>query len=208
MGLAEKLAEQLRKPQGVLGRILGRTMRLGNRSAYAWAVSLLGVRPADRILEIGFGPGQGIRRLAKLAPSGQVCGVDFSEEMHRQARRMNAALIAAGRVDLRQCDAATLPFADGSFDKVLAVNVIYFWPEPAARLAEVRRVLKPGGRLAVYFRHREAMLKARLTQTPAFNRLYSGEEVVELLEAAGFSRAWFEEKLTARGAGVCALAEK
>jgi ubiquinone/menaquinone biosynthesis C-methylase UbiE len=208
MGLAEKLAEQLRKPQGVLGRLMGQAMRLGNRSANVWAVSLLEVRPADRILEIGFGPGQGIRRLARLVPRGQVCGVDFSEVMLRQAQRLNAPLVVAGRVDLRLCDALSLPFADGSFDKVLSVNVIYFWPDPGACMMEIRRVLTPGGRVALFFSHREAMLKARFTRTSAFNRLYTGEEAVELLRTAGFGRAWFEVRPMARGSGVCALAEK
>jgi ubiquinone/menaquinone biosynthesis C-methylase UbiE len=205
--VALKIAQQLRKPQGLLGRILGRLMRFGNKPANVWAISLADVRPSDRVLEIGFGSGVAIRQLARLAPEGQVCGVDFSPEMVRQARKLNAASVAAGRVDLREGEATTLPFGDDTFDKVLSVNVIYFWPEPLRSLHEIRRVLKPGGRLVLYFTHRDSMSGFPVTRTPVFT-LFTGEEVVDLLYKAGFSRTWSCQKGFPGRLGVCALAEK
>jgi ubiquinone/menaquinone biosynthesis C-methylase UbiE len=202
-----KIAQQLRKPQGLLGGILGKLMRFGNKPANVWAISLADVRPSDRVLEIGFGPGVAIRQLARLAPDGHVCGVDFSPEMVRQARKLNAAFVAAGRVDLREGDATTLPFEDKTFDKVLAVNVIYFWPEPLPSLDEIRRVLKPGGRLVLYFTHRDSMSGFAVAKTPVFT-LYTGESVVDLLYRAGFSRTWSCQKALLGRLGVCALAEK
>jgi SAM-dependent methyltransferase len=70
--------------------------------------------------------------------------------MLRQASRRNAAAIRAGRVTLINAPADQLPPAvDGPFDAILAVNSLGFWPAPAERLAELRRRLAPGGRIAI-----------------------------------------------------------
>jgi SAM-dependent methyltransferase len=94
---------QFRRPSGFAGRAAGALMahRSSNRKRNAWAVSLLQVRPDDRVLEIGFGPGLAIRELSRLAHEGYVCGIDHSELMLRQARRRNADGIRRGVVDLR-----------------------------------------------------------------------------------------------------------
>src|SRR6185437_4740247 len=112
-------------------------------------VSLLRVRPADRVLEIGCGPGVAVAELAR-AGAGRVYGIDHSAVMVRQASRRNAAAIKAGRVTLVRASVDQLPAAlDGPFDVILAVNSLAFWPAPAERLAELRRRLGPGGRIAV-----------------------------------------------------------
>jgi ubiquinone/menaquinone biosynthesis C-methylase UbiE len=71
--------------------------------------------------------------------------------MVRQATNRNAQAIGEGRVDLRRAGADRLPFADAAFDKVLAVNSMQLWPDAAAGMREVRRVLKPGGQVALAF---------------------------------------------------------
>jgi ubiquinone/menaquinone biosynthesis C-methylase UbiE len=85
-------------------------------------VSLLDVRPADQVLEIGFGPGLAVAALAR-AGAGHVYGIDHSGVMLRQASRRNAAAIRAGRVTLINASVNQLPAAlDGPFDAILAVN--------------------------------------------------------------------------------------
>jgi SAM-dependent methyltransferase len=136
--------------------------------------------------------------------------LDFSETMFRQAAKRNAAAAAEGRVDLRVGDAAALPFADGAFDKAFAVNVIYFWPEPGKVLEELRRVLRPGGRLAVYRATREALEAIGMAQTGVF-AVYSDGELERMLAGAGFRRIRFTHKSFGKGEkekGACALAER
>jgi SAM-dependent methyltransferase len=123
--------------------------RSSNRRRNAWAVSLLDVRPHDRVLAIGFGPGLAILELSRIAQQGYACGIDHSELMLRQATRRNADGIRRGVVDLRLASADALPAFDAPSDNILAVNALLFWTEPDARLEELRHVLRPGGLIAV-----------------------------------------------------------
>src|ERR1700735_704618 len=134
---------QAHHPRGAAGRVTAWEMahRPSNRERNRWVVALLAVRPADRVLEIGFGPGVAIAELAR-AGAGHVYGIDHSEVMVRQASKRNAAAIRAGRVTLVNATADQLPPAlDGLFDIILAVNSLGFWPAPAARRGGRRRRL-------------------------------------------------------------------
>lgn len=145
------LVRQFGHPRGVAGRAAGWVMahRGSNRRRSAWVVSLLDVRPTERVLEVGFGPGVAIAALAARATRGQVYGVDHSEVMVAQASRRNAAAIRDARVHLVHASVAELPSFGEPLDAVLAVNSLWFWPDPVERLRELRRLLRPGGRIAL-----------------------------------------------------------
>ena len=154
--------------------------RPSNRQRSAWVVSLLGVQPADRVLEIGFGPGLAVAQLAR-AGAGHVYGIDHSGVMLRQASRRNAAAIRAGRVTLMRASVDQLPPAlDGPFDAILAINSLGFWPAPAERLAELRRRLAPGGRIAIASQPRCPGATADTSRSAA-------REIEDLLRDAGFT---------------------
>jgi ubiquinone/menaquinone biosynthesis C-methylase UbiE len=206
MGLSHTIARQLRQPTGWLGRLIGWFLRI-NRQGIDWTIGLLDIQPTDHVLEIGFGTGYGIQQAAALASRGRVAGIDFSDTMVRQARLRNAAAIAAGRADLRHGDVSSLPYPDDSFDRVFATNVVYFWQDPTPNLMELRRVLKPGGRLALYIIAKEELAEMKITQTGVYT-LYTGDELARLLTQAGFHNARFETNSERFRTGVCAMAEK
>ena len=133
-----------------LGRLGGLIMAGSNRACAEGAISLLEVRPQDRVLEVGFGPGVATELLARV-PARHVVGVDPSTEMLEQAAVRNAAGVASGRVELQQGSVERLPFADATFDKALAINSMQVWPDAVAGLRELCRVLKPRGRIALGF---------------------------------------------------------
>src|ERR1700722_20395657 len=169
-------------PRGAAGSVTGWVFahRPSNRQRNRWAVSLLNVQPADRVLEIGFGPGIAIAALAR-AGAGHVYGIDHSAVMLRQASRRNAAAIRAGRVTLVHAPAEQFPPAlDGPFDAILAVNSLGFWPAPAERLAELRRRLAPGGRIAVVSQPRRPGATATTSSRAA-------ADIENLLREAGFT---------------------
>src|SRR5262249_8973804 len=143
------IAGQFRDPTGLCGRIVGALMARGNRRAATWTVSLLDILSTDDVLEVGFGPGVAIGHVSAKADKGRVSGVDNSATMVAVARKRNAAAVAAGHVDLRYGDAAALPYPGNVFDKVYSIHCIYFWANPVHALQELRRVLRPGGTVAV-----------------------------------------------------------
>jgi ubiquinone/menaquinone biosynthesis C-methylase UbiE len=155
MGIKQRLLQravrQFHNPTGPAGLAAGWVMgrRPSNVRRNRWAVDLLGVEPTDRVLELGCGPGVAIAALASRATRGLVVGVDQSEVMIRQARRRNAAAIRAGRVRLIHAPVERMQTTDGPFDAALAVNTVGIWPEPTARLREIGRLLRPGGRIAL-----------------------------------------------------------
>jgi SAM-dependent methyltransferase len=170
-------------PHGAAGSVTGWVFahRPSNRQRNRWVVSLLGVQPADQVLEIGFGPGVAVAELVR-AGAGHVYGVDHSAVMLRQASRRNAAAIRAGRVTLVNAPVDRLPAAlDGPFDAILAVNSHGFWPAPAQRLAELRRRLARVGRLAI-------VSQPRLPGATAGTSRSAASEVEKLLRSAGFTQ--------------------
>lgn len=200
-GLMGYIVSQFGHPRGPVGRLVGAIMAYENRERNLWAVKQLDVQPDDHVLEIGFGPGLAIREVASLATRGLAAGVDHSEVMVQEARKRNAAAVAAGKVDLRQGTAAALPFGDASFDKVFTVNSVHHWPDRAAGLREILRVLKPGGTVAVI---EQSHAKSYDEGRPG------GDELVRYLEECGFQNIRVTQGPTRKGKGptVCAHGTK
>ncbi|HEX9384969.1 MAG TPA: class I SAM-dependent methyltransferase [Anaerolineales bacterium] len=135
-------------PKGTLGRLGGRLMSQ-DRWLPAWVLDLLEINPSDSVLEVGPGPGLGLQLAAARAYEGRVVGVDQSETMLAMARRRNHALIKAGRIELHLGSAGQLPFHDATFDKAMTINSHHIWPDPVAGLREIKRTLRPGGRIGI-----------------------------------------------------------
>jgi ubiquinone/menaquinone biosynthesis C-methylase UbiE len=135
-------------PRGILGRVGGRLMALDHQLP-AWVLELLDIKPTDSLLEVGSGPGRGLELAAAQAHAGRVVGVDPSETMLEMARNRNQVQIEAGRLELHRVSVEQLPFDDTSFDKAMTMNSLHLWSDPVGGLREIRRVLRPGGRIAV-----------------------------------------------------------
>jgi ubiquinone/menaquinone biosynthesis C-methylase UbiE len=177
------------RPKGVLGRLGGVIMARVNRDAAEQVTEVLDIRPDDKVLEVGFGPGVAIQLLLHRIPTGSVAGVDQSQEMVRQAAARNAYALRSRRVDLRYGSVERLPFADETFDKALAINSMQAWPDARAGLREIRRVLKHGGNVALGFTVTSDQPKAG---------------VAESLAAEGFTQA----RIVDRSKLFCAIATK
>jgi SAM-dependent methyltransferase len=169
----------------MLGRLIARVMAVETAEANQQLLRLLDVRSSDHVLEVGFGHGRTIERVAALAPEGFVAGVDLSAEMVRMATRRLRNFVREQRVELQLGDSAKLPYADGRFDKVYSLHTLYFWPDPAEHLREIHRVLKPGGRFAIGFSPGEDE-QARANFPATIYRFYNTDEVRGLIEDAGF----------------------
>lgn len=182
-GLQKFMTKQFSNPSGVFGRFIGNQMAKGNVYDAQWTLSLLDIQPSHRVLEIGFGPGVSTQMASQQATKGFVAGIDHSETMVQAASQRNAATIQAGRMELKQGDVASLPYPDQSFDMAYSLHSIYFWQNPVQCLKEIKRVLKPGGLLAITIQPKDTWWQGI---DPTIMTLYFGKEIAALFSDAGY----------------------
>lgn len=171
-------------PSGLLGRIVGRAMEGATKDANDRALAALDLSQARTVLEVGFGQGRTVSDL--ISGGHRVLGIDASPTMVRQATGRNRAACRDGRATLRHGDGITVPFPDGSADAAITVHTIYFMPDPAATLTEIRRVLRPGGTLVIACRTSDTATPAWMD--PAVYRIRPAAAITAMLLAAGFDQ--------------------
>jgi ubiquinone/menaquinone biosynthesis C-methylase UbiE len=202
------MGRQLCCPHGFAGQATGLIMRVVNVRPNALAVAALALRPTDNVLEIGCGPGHAIRMMTRELTTGAVHAVDPSPVMLAQARQRNRAAIGKGKARLYRARAEHLPFADASMDKVLAVNVAYFWRDPVAVLAEICRVLRRAGILSIYVTDGSTMHRWPFASAGT-HRLYTYADLRQLLRRSGLREETITVtriQITRRISGLIAMA--
>ena len=179
------LRSQFGSPSGLFGSLfVAPFLNATNMAFIRTSVELLGLKPNDRVLDIGFGGGYSLLALAERIPNGQVVGVDHSRDMVDAAASLIRARKLQARIRVRWGNVVKLPFAARTFDKVFTVNTIYYWPDLSLGLREITRVLKPGGRLMVGFRS-PASLRLVTLAWDNFKR-YEPQEVAAAMRNVGF----------------------
>lgn len=138
------------EPSGLLGGVALTAMAISGGSQNKAALDLLAPRLGDSVIELGCGPGMGVRAaLKRVGREGFVAGVDHSATAaHYAAHAVHRACLD-GRAAIMRAEVADLPFRDSMFDRAFAVNSFQFWSDPARALREIARVLAPGGRLVI-----------------------------------------------------------
>ena len=155
------------------------------------AADLAALRPGESVLDVGCGTGELTQRArARVGPTGRVCGIDPSAEMIAVARQKSAR--AGLGIDYRVAAIEALPFPDASFDVVLSSLMMHHLPEDlkSLGLGEVRRVLKPDGRLLIVdFKRGSGLLHRLAVPMLIHHDLSHGvQDLTPVVSAAGFTQ--------------------
>ena len=138
---------QVKKPTRFVGRLFAWLMNGSHATLTDWALTHLEVNKDAKVLDVGCGGGRTIEKLAGIVAA--VYGVDYAAGSVAASRAHNRRLIAEGKVFIEEASVSQLPFADGFFELVTAVETQYYWPDTTNDMREILRVLKPGGGLMV-----------------------------------------------------------
>jgi ubiquinone/menaquinone biosynthesis C-methylase UbiE len=183
---------QCKKPRGLFGRLTLSRMNKSHSKLTDWGLTHITVESRFTVLDVGCGGGRTVSKLAAKAAQGKVHGIDYSEESVAASRRYNAQATRAGRVEIHLAEVGKLPFPDNTFDLVTGVETHFWWPDIAAGLREIRRVLKPGGTLiliAEVYKGADALASRLCEKSEPITgmKMLTIDEHRDLLASAGFA---------------------
>jgi arsenite methyltransferase len=184
MGLKSFLVRQLGNPHGWFAPFTARFLNRGNARQNTDCIDALRLETHHRVLEVGFGGGGSFARLLSDCADGRITGCDISHEMVQRAKSRFSEFIEGDRLEVVEGPIAELAFVEASFDRVMSVNTLYFWPDLAAGLKRILHVLEPGGSFVT------SVVPAAMLKKVGFDgqgfRCEDPEFYQAALEAAGF----------------------
>ncbi|CBZ03564.1 putative methyltransferase [Clostridium botulinum H04402 065] len=208
--LMNKLYGQFRRPKGMMGKFIAKSMNKEHFEVTTWGLDKFKVKEDNIILDIGCGGGRTVNRLAHGVSKGKVFGMDYSLDCVNFSKKYNKDLIENGKVEIIHGSVDKMPFEDDKFDIISAVETTYFWPNLLDSFKEVRRVLKPSGKfIIVNASYTNEKFKERneeyLRKVPGM-KIYSVDYIKNLLEEVGYNNISIE---TLEGENwLCAIGEK
>jgi ubiquinone/menaquinone biosynthesis C-methylase UbiE len=209
MSELSRMLNQCRKPAGETGKLVADEMNISHYELTSWGLEKIDIKPDSIILDIGCGGGRTVNRLALLAPKGKVFGIDYSNDCVNWSIEFNKELIDSGKVEVQNASVEKIPFEDNKFDLALAVETVYFWPNLLENFSEIRRVLKPSGRI---------MIINEIYTSPNFKdrndeyaragnlKIHTPQELVELLKRTGYVN--IQTHLIENKNWMCCIGEK
>jgi len=176
-------------PKGFIGRLMINSMDLEHKPMATWGLQQFSISGNEEILDIGCGGGFNIQRLINKGAKGNITGFDISEECVKKARSVNKK---NSNVKIIQGSVDKMPFEDESFDLVTAFETIFFWPNTAENIKEVRRVTKAGGRFVIINNYGSDKIDWE-KKVPCMKR-YKAEEIKSFMQEAGFQEVTIAKK--------------
>ena len=184
------LAQNLANPRGEKGIEIGEMMNATNIGMTLESIHALLIEDNEHVLEIGHGNAGHLKSLLKIAKNLKYIGIDISETMHNESKKLNKEF--NDQADFVLYEGEKFPFEEEVFDKIFTVNTVYFWKEPVEYLNEIYRVLKDNGTFILTFGQRGFMEKLPFTE---YNfKLYSNYEMEDLVSKSYFKRMKVSEK--------------
>jgi len=183
--LKRLIAQQFRRPSGLLGHYAANFMKKNNQDYYAHVCDRLNLKDNDTVLEIGCGAGYAIQLITEKNTQCKVDALDFSPMMLKKAVKNNRNQISTGRVQFFMGDFGDYNFGDVVYSKIFAINVIYFWNDLSSKFSKIYSLLETGGRLILFMSSPERLQKIPFAIDGVFNK-YTVAQVENDLSGAGF----------------------
>jgi ubiquinone/menaquinone biosynthesis C-methylase UbiE len=173
------------------GGSAGASMEWFHPLSHKWWLKDLELAEDSKVLDVGCGTGWASRIVAKMVPCGEIVGIDFTEGMVQKARQSISKDKAHnyGNLLFKIADVEDIHYPDNYFDAVICLESFSWFPNPETALSEVKRVLKPGGKLYVAdvadSQLLRPVLKISSLFTPGLDKwnIYSESQFKEFLEA-------------------------
>lgn len=181
--------EQFGNPRGEDGRKVLEAMNDHHVPLWDWCLSKMPKGMDGSILDIGCGGGGFINRMSERYPFAMFFGVDISEDALSMTLETNREMSDEGGLELHLASVDDLPFEEGSFDLVTAMETYFFWPDLGKALEEVSRIVSPGG---VFVIGSEMGVESPDDPYVADSlrdygtRLVSNDDLVSMMDSAGF----------------------
>lgn len=191
------LYEQFSKPKGFLGKCAGWFMVQENSELNEWTLSFLTIEENDRILEVGFGPAEALKKAAKYK-GVELFGIDPSEAMLETALRRLSKVSNPKQIYLRNGEASELMKFHQPLEKIYAINNVTFWKDPVKTLTHLRSLLRERGKIALTIQPHEEGADDDTTDV-------LGGQLKTLLHKAGFQNIEIFIKPSNPNNAVCAV---
>ena len=189
-----------------LGKMMLKGMNYGHQKMALWCIdNHIKLSGNEDVLDIGCGGGQNIANFLKRT-NGKVCGIDYSPASVSKSLKKNKKAVLKKRSKIVQADVSVIPFEDKTFDLVTAFETIYFWEDIINNFKEVKRVLKPNGKFMVCNESSKMEGNERWTNILENMRIYTAEEIVDMMLQAGFIDIETYQK--AKTQHICVIGKK
>jgi ubiquinone/menaquinone biosynthesis C-methylase UbiE len=183
MAISKLVANQLGNPTGIFSKLAALIWNRRNAALNDTVFDLLELEPTDRVLDIGFGGGYLLYRMAKRVTNGCIAGVDISPAMVADAQKRYQTIIRSGKLELKCGSVEALPYPDQHFTKASSINSIFYWQNIEKGLSEMQRVLEKKGKAVVCFTEKGSIEKKGFAKEI---KLFEGGDIDEMLKESGF----------------------
>ena len=183
--MLKRFLENCKRPEGRFGKMVVGAMNNGHAPVSKWALGVFPVTDGEQVLDVGCGGGGNLARILQSCPQSRADGIDYSGASVECSRKTTRKY--STRCSILQGDVMRLPYSGESSDRVVSFESIYFWPDPVKGLAEIRRVLKPSGKVVIVCEMTDPEKGAFWMKRCEGMKIYTAAELRSFLEAAGFS---------------------
>ena len=188
------MTTQAREPSGFFGQwVLPKIFDLSNLDQDKTTLQLLDIKDNLKLLDVGCGTGHLLQTLSTSVNSIDMTGIDNSKVMVSVAQKRHADSIRSGRVSIRKASWVNLEFADNTFDRINASNVVYFWERPLDILNNLYRITKKGGLIVISLRVDDS-LDPRIMKQFGYS-LYDDQSLSSLMINSKFTNIQLTDKI-------------